>query len=168
MVLVHSHSASGSLSYILLAVCFYHSSAGVFSGKSLSLTEYHRIFFAKSDPEQNRIAYITWLSYYLSNLWFSAKTDLFLFILGIHRHRDQRYLHPRRGAQRGNLKGNSVAPMISGKMRFQEFSTQEGVLWLKMILPIILNEFPKKTQCFSSQNHQDLGPRLNYKQSKIT
>ena len=51
MVLVHSHSASGSLSYILLAVCFYHSSAGFFSGKSLSLTEYHRIFFAKSEPE---------------------------------------------------------------------------------------------------------------------
>ena len=57
---------------------------------------------------------------------------------------------------------------ISGKMRFQQFSTQEGVLWFKMILLIILNEFPKKTQCFSSQNHQDLGPRLNYKQSIIT
>ena len=81
MVLVHSHSASGLLSYILLAVCFYHSSAGFFSGKSLSLTEYHRIFFAKSEPEQNRIAYNTWLSYNLGNLWFLAKTDLSKYII---------------------------------------------------------------------------------------
>ena len=27
-------------------------------------------------------------------------------------------VNKKRGAQRGNLKGNSVAPMISGKMRF--------------------------------------------------